>query len=181
MTTFIYSATASVDGYIAGPGGDMQWLAPYMGKEPDPLFEQVIPEVTALLMGRTTFDGDDPNAGEPEQEGAFEGRWKGPQIVLTHRTVGTAVKGFTITHTLEEAIDTAREAAGAQGMVHVLGADVARQCFQVGVIDEVLLCTVPILLGGGTPLLRGPMGSFPLELIDQSPSGGMTRRFRVMK
>ncbi len=117
----------------------------------------------------------------PEREGAFEGQWEGPQIVLTHRPLTASPPDFTITHTLEEAVDAAQKAAGAQGMVHVLGADIARQCLEVGVLDEVLLSTVPIFLGGGTPVLRGTSGSFPLELIDQSPSGSLTRHYRVKK
>jgi dihydrofolate reductase len=158
----------------------MQWLRAFMGGDPDPLFEKMIPQVAALLIGRTTFDGDDPNAGDSEKEGAFEGRWEGPQIVLTHRPVKEAAEGFTFTHSLEEAVDTARQAAGPQGMVHVLGSDVARQCLEAGVLDEVLLATVPIFLGGGTPVLRGAARSFRLVEIDQSP-GGSTRHYRVLR
>ncbi|WP_225973203.1 dihydrofolate reductase family protein [Nesterenkonia natronophila] len=180
MTTFIYSAAASADGYIAGPGGDMQWLRAFMGGDPDPLLEKMIPQVTALLIGRTTFDGDDPNAGDSKKEGAFEGRWEGPQIVLTHRPAEGAAEGFTFTHSLEEAIETARQAAGTDGMVHVLGADVARQCLEAGVLDEVLLATVPIFLGGGTPALRGAKRSFPLEVVTRSPNGS-TCHYRVLR
>lgn len=64
MTTFIYSATASADGYIAGPDGDMSWLSPFLGAEPDPIFERLTPRITALLQGRITYDGDDPRTLE---------------------------------------------------------------------------------------------------------------------
>lgn len=87
MTTFLYSVTASADGYIAGRGGDMSWLQSVMSGEPDPVFEQVIPRITALLIRRTTYDADDPNAGEPDREGVFEGQRDGPQVVLTHRPI----------------------------------------------------------------------------------------------
>ena len=180
MTAFIYSATASADGYIAGPGGDMQWLRHFLDGPPDPLFEEAIAQVTALLIGRTTFDGDDPHAGDPDQKGAFEGRWEGPQIVLTHRPVESGADGFTITHTLEEAIGAARVAAGPEGVVHVVGADLARQCLEVGVLDEVLLATLPILLGGGTPILRDAQGTFSLEVLAQSPTGSACH-YRVVK
>lgn len=87
MTTFIYSATASADGYIAGPDGDISWLSPFLGAEPDPIFERLTPRITALLQGRITYDGDDPHAGDADKEGAFEGQWHDPQILLTHRPV----------------------------------------------------------------------------------------------
>ena len=37
MVTFLHSATASADGYIAGPEGDMSWLLPFLDEEPDPV------------------------------------------------------------------------------------------------------------------------------------------------
>jgi hypothetical protein len=41
MAKFLYSAAMSVDGFIAGPGGDMSWLADFLG--PNPVVEQLIP------------------------------------------------------------------------------------------------------------------------------------------
>ena len=35
MGKVLYSVTMSLDGYIAGPGGDMSWLAPYLGPNPE--------------------------------------------------------------------------------------------------------------------------------------------------
>lgn len=180
MTTFLYSATAAADGYIAGPGGDMSWLLPFTTEDPDPIFERIIPQITALLTGRTTYDGDDPHAGDPEKEGAFEGQWDGPQVVLTHRPVTSPPPGLTVTHTLQEAEEACRAAAGAEGTVNVLGADIARQCLEAGILNEVIISTVPILLGGGTPILRGTERSFTLDLIDQATTTtGHTRHYRV--
>ncbi len=76
MATLIYSATASLDGFIAGPGGDMSWLTPHLGDE-NPTADRLMARTTALLVGARTFGGDDPNRGT-EQEGAFGGQWSGP-------------------------------------------------------------------------------------------------------
>ena len=35
MAKVLYSVTMSLDGYIAGPGGDMQWMTPYLGPNPE--------------------------------------------------------------------------------------------------------------------------------------------------
>lgn len=178
MTTFLYAATASVDGYIAGPHGDMSWLLPHLG--PDPVMERLLPDVQALLIGRRTYDGDDPHAGDPEQEGAFEGQWEGPQILLTHRPPEIAPEGFTVTTDLDAALAASR-AAAPQGIVNVLGADVARQCLQAQVLDLVLVSTVPVLLGRGTPLLRDAAEQIDLELLEQRPStAGRTQLLRVV-
>ena len=181
MTTMLYAATASADGYIAGPNGDMSWLKPFLGGEPDPIFEQVIPRISALLIGRGTYDGDDPNAGDPEKEGAFEGTWTGPQILLTHRPLNPAPPEVVVTRSFDDALQASRDAAGADGMVNVLGAETARQCLEAEVLDEMIISTVPLLLGSGTPILKDAAGSFTLEVINFAcTTTADTRHYRVV-
>jgi riboflavin biosynthesis pyrimidine reductase len=67
MGKLLYSATMSLDGFIAGPGGDMSWLTEHLG--PNPEVEALIEDIGALLVGRRTFAGDDPYRGVPEKEG----------------------------------------------------------------------------------------------------------------
>lgn len=183
MTTFLYSVTASADGYIAGPDGDMSWLQEFMGEEPNPIVELIGSRITALLIGRTTHDGDDPNAGDPEKEGAFEGQWEGPQILLTHRPVDPPPIDLLVRHTFDEAMETARRAAGPDGLVNIIGADVARQCLEAGQLDEVVIATVPLLLGNGTPLLSGTTHPARLEMLTEAPAHGSgqarARHYRV--
>jgi riboflavin biosynthesis pyrimidine reductase len=68
-----YSATMSLEGFNAGPGGDMSWLAEHLG--PGPTVEALIGEIGALLVGNRTFRGDDPHRGTPEEGKAFGGGW----------------------------------------------------------------------------------------------------------
>jgi len=58
---------------------------------------------------------------------------------------------------LEEAVTAAKEAAGDK-YVNVLGADVARQCLDVGALDEILALPVPVLLGDGVRMFDHPGG-----------------------
>ena len=83
MAKLLYSATMSLDGFIAGPGGDMSWLTRFIGGE-DKAAAALPQRVGALLVGRRTWGGDDPNRGDAEKEGAFGGSWHGPQFVVTH-------------------------------------------------------------------------------------------------
>lgn len=155
MGKVLYSATMSLDGFIAGPGGDMGWLTQHLG--PHPEVAELQRDIGALLVGNRTFGGDDPNRGT-EQEGAFGGTWSGPQFVLTHRPPSTAVPGVTFVDNLPAALAGARAAAGDR-YVDVLGADVARQCLEIGGLDEILVFVAPVLLGDGTRLFEHPGGS----------------------
>jgi dihydrofolate reductase len=164
MTKVLYSATMSLDGFIAGPGGDMSWLTPFVGGE-SPAARELMELSGALLIGRTTFGGDDPNAGDPEREGPFGGQWRGPQVVLTHRPAAEPVPGVEFATDLHAALDRAKAGAGDR-YVNILGADVARQCLEAGELDELFVFVAPVLLGDGVRLFGREGGrTVPLEPI----------------
>ena len=167
MAKVMYSATMSLDGFIAGPSGDMSWLANYIG--PIEVAASLVEQIGALLVGRRTFEGDDPNRGT-EKEGALEGRWQGPQFVLTHRPTVPPPPGTTFVTDLASGITAACMAAGEK-YVNILGADVARQALAEGLIDEILVFVAPVMLGDGTRLFAYPGGSeIRLERLSQSES-----------
>jgi riboflavin biosynthesis pyrimidine reductase len=90
----LYSATMSLDGFIAGHGGDMSWMTEHLG--PNPLIDELLGEIGALLVGNRTFHGDDPYKGVSDREGKFAGGgWSGPQFVLTHNPPATPVPDVT--------------------------------------------------------------------------------------
>ncbi|MFA1541971.1 dihydrofolate reductase family protein [Actinomadura monticuli] len=156
MAKLLYSATMSLDGFIAGPGGDMSWLTEHLG-EPNPTAERLLAQIGALLVGNRTFGGDDPNKGT-DKEGAFGGQYHGPVVVLTHRPPPRPVAGVTFAGDLESAVAEAKAAAGDR-YVNVLGADVARQCIEAKLLDEVLVFIAPVLLGDGVRLFDDPGGT----------------------
>jgi dihydrofolate reductase len=155
MAKFLYSVAMSLDGFIAGPGGDMSWLAPY--EEPNPAVDELITRTAVILAGNRTFGGDDPLRGQPGEGEAFGGGWDGPQFVLTHQPPGEPVPGVTFVDDIDTAIAKSREAAGDR-YVNILGANVAAQCLRAGVVDEVMVIVTPVMLGDGTRLFEHPGG-----------------------
>lgn len=147
MATVLYSASMSLDGFIAGPGGDMSWLTRHPGP-PSPTVDAVAAGTGCLLVGGRTFRGDDPNAGT-DAEGAFEGAYDGPSVVLTRTPPPEPVLGVEFETDVARAVQRAGELAGDR-YVNVLGAATARACLAAGLLDEILLLVTPVLLGGGT-------------------------------
>jgi dihydrofolate reductase len=178
MGKLLYGATMSLDGFMAGAGGDMSWLKEHLG--PNPVVGELLGTVGALLIGNRTFLGDDPNKGT-DNEGAFGGAWTGPQFVLTHHAPDTPVPGVTFVGDLDSAVAAAKAAAGDK-YVSILGADIARQCLDAGVLDEILVVIVPVLLGDGTRLFERPGGTnVKLEPISVVEAPNATNlRFRVV-
>lgn len=164
MAKILYSATISLDGFMAGPGGDMGWLTDYLG--PNPAVDELIGQIGALLVGNRTFGGDDPHKGTERAGKPFGGGWDGPQYVLTHHPAQTPVPGITFVDDFHAALSAARVAAGDK-YVNVLGASVGRQCIEAGVLDEVFVCIAPVMLGDGVRLFEQPGGAnVKLERID---------------
>ncbi|WP_458685558.1 hypothetical protein [Nocardia tengchongensis] len=71
---------------------------------------------------------------------------------------------------MKEAIEVARGIAGDK-LVGVSGGDVARQCLDEGLREEIWVDLVPVLLGGGVPLL-GALSNAPVVLEDPCPAPG---------
>jgi len=178
MSKLLYSATMSLDGFIAGVGGDMSWLTEHLGAG-DGEIDDLVAGIGALLVGNRTFTGDDPNRGT-DAEGAFGGKWQGPSIVLTHDPPAEATDpDITFVRDLETAVRVAREAAEGR-YVNVLGANVAKQCLDAGLLDEILVLIAPVLLGDGVRLFQHAGGTnVRLEPIDRQGVGATSLWFRV--
>jgi dihydrofolate reductase len=156
MAKLLWSFTMSLDGFIAGPGGDMSWLTEHI--RPNPTVDEVIGKIGALLVGNRTFRGDDPHKGTTEEGKPFGGGWTGPQFVLTHHAPDTPVPDVTFVGDLGSAVAAAKAAAGEK-LVNVLGAEVARQCLDAGMLDEILVFIAPVLLGDGVRMFSHPGGT----------------------
>jgi dihydrofolate reductase len=81
---------------------------------------------------------------------------------------------------IDTAIGESRAAAGDK-YVNILGASVAAQCLQAGVLDEVVVSVLPVLLGDGTRLFEHPGGNtVRLEQIGGTHTPQVTNlRYRV--
>jgi dihydrofolate reductase len=180
MAKFLYSAAMSLDGFISGPGGDVSWMVDYLGR--NPVVDQLIARTGAILAGNRTFGGDDPYKGRPGEGEVFGGGWNGPQFVLTHCPPAEQVPGVTFVGDVKTAIAQSRAAAG-DNYVNILGASVAAQCLEAGVLDEVLVSVMPVLLGDGTRLFEQPGGrTARLELVSVTHTPQVTNLwYRVIR
>lgn len=180
MSKLLYSATMSLDGFIAGAGGDMSWLGEHLVRS-SPEIDELMAGIGALLVGKRTFTGDDPNRGT-QAEGAFSGQWRGPSIVLTHEPPAEAPDPDVVfAGDLATAVEAAKRAAAGR-YVNVLGANVAEQCLDAGLLDEILVFIAPVLLGDGTRLFERPGGTnVRLEPLDQDQARRSALWFRVAR
>lgn len=171
----VVQAAMSLDGFIAGPGDAMDWVFDYSG--PDE-FPDIVQATGAMLSGRNSYEVGRRDVGKPSGE-AYGGAWHGPAFVLTHNPPADPDVTF-LSGDIEAAVHTARAAAGGKDLV-IVGADVAGQCLERGLVDEILVMVLPVLLGAGTHFYASAAARrVELEPLSSSRSGSVTvLRFRV--
>ena len=177
----VVNRAMSLDGFIAGPGHTMDWgpgrIADFVA--PDDVAD-IAAATGAMLVGRRTWDvGDSMEAEEP---GSTDYPFSGPMFVLTHKPPEPPDPEVTyLTGDIGDAVATALDAAGGKNL-EILGADVAGQCLQRGLVHEILVYVLPVLLGDGIRFSPPGLTRIALEPISSRRSRDATiLRFRVRK
>lgn len=158
MTRIVYHVAASEDGYIAGPGGTLDWLQRYESADEDYGWGAFIAGIDALVMGHATYDATR----------AFPGPWPyddRPVWVLS-RTASTPADAPAAVRFTKEGPRTlaARwKTLGRQRCWLVGGGRTARAFAEAGLIDELVLTRVPVQLGSGIALFGGDQTAPPTE------------------
>jgi dihydrofolate reductase len=172
----VVNRAMSLDGFIAGPGHTMDWIFDFL--TPD-AFPEVMAATGAMLIGRRTYEVGKQMADEHgnDEDRNYEG---GAQFVLTHDPPDKPDPSVTfLTCDVAEAVTTALSAAGGKNL-EILGADLASQCLQRGLVDEVLVYVLPVLLGDGVRFSTPTLRRIDLEPFSNTQSGAVTMlRFRV--
>lgn len=165
-----YFVAASLDGYIAGPGGDLSWRFHDAEYGSAPFFAKV----DTVLMGRRTYDAalslpQWPYAGRK----AVVFSRRGERAVASPDTVSTSRSPADVVGELR-----ARE---GRGLWLVGGGQLAGACFDAQLVDEAVVSIHPLLLGGGTPLVPVGTRATALTLVSERrfPSGLMQLVYRV--
>jgi dihydrofolate reductase len=167
----IADITMSLDGYVTGPGADLEhglgdapelhaWVS-----EQDSVDTEILEGATAasgaVIMGRRLFDTvNAPDGWSAEMGYGAQETGTPPFFVVTHsppkdvrleRDLGMR---FTFAPDLETAIDQARAASTDGDVVIMGGGDVIGQALEKGLVDEFRVHLAPLVLGGGTPMFR---------------------------
>src|SRR3954454_3846541 len=165
--------TMSLDGFVAGPGHSMDWMA---GATQRPgLPQEYIDATGAILAGR---DGYDSAIGDSRPYG---GAWKGPIFILTHHPEDARpAEDITILScSVQDAVPIGLVAAGGKNL-QVFSPNIGRQLLHLGLVDEIDIHVAPVLLGDGIPFYAVPGGA-PIRLTlanGDDPAAAVHLRYR---
>jgi dihydrofolate reductase len=180
--------TLSLDGFAAGPGGDMSWLIETALHEQCAAgFAGWYRGVDTAILGRTNYEGfhgfwpavaDDPNADERSR--AFSRWFDAVEKVVVSRTLDEAT--WTNARVVRDLGATVRELRdGEGGTAAVLSSvSVIRALLAADLLDELRITRVPAVLGEGLPFLDGPLprSTWALEAVQTIPTGAVVSVLR---
>jgi dihydrofolate reductase len=171
----IYSMSVSLDGFIAGPDGEIDWAAP--DEELMAFHNEQSRELDAHLCGRGLYEDMLP---WETREGDFAGIWKAiPKVVFS--TTLENVKGNARLATESVAEELSRLSKTPAADVSVGGAGLAATLVQQDLIDEYRLFVNPVVLGGGTPFFPERREHLKLELVETQTFGSRVVYLRYRK
>jgi dihydrofolate reductase len=179
----VYSAIASLDGYIADEQGNFDWAAP--DEEVHAAVNDLQRQIGTMLLGRRMYEVLVPwetmdTNGQPSVMAVYAALWRETDKVAYSRTLDDVSSART---RLERDFDpeTVRRMKASAGRdLSVGGPDLAASAFAAGLVDECHLFLNPIVVGGGTSALPAKV-RVPLELLDERRfSGGVVHlHYRV--
>jgi|TARA_B110000116_G_C16520594_1_gene439784 dihydrofolate reductase len=155
----VFIAT-SLDGYIADKNGGIDWLNSIPNPDNDNMgYVDFTNKIDALVMGRVTF----------ETIVGFDVNWpyKKPVFVLSNTLKDIPQshkeKVFLTKGTLRDVLDQIHEKGFYR--LYIDGGTTIQNFLKEDLIDEMLLTTIPILLGGGVSLFSELQNEMKFELI----------------
>jgi dihydrofolate reductase len=175
MRSLIYPMTVSLDGFIAGPSGEIDWSAP--DEELHRFHNERVRDVDLQLCGRrlseTMLVWDDWERVRPESSAVeleFAQLWRAlPKLVFssTLEEVGhnaTLVRGDAV----EEVARLKQEPGGS---IEVGGATLAAPLIRAGLVDDFRLFVAPVVLGRGIPYFPPTEERIGLRLVETRTFG----------
>ncbi|MFD5266811.1 dihydrofolate reductase family protein [Streptomyces sp. NPDC058335] len=187
MRKLTYGMNLTLDGYIAAPADDIGWSVPS-----DELFQFWSDQLQATdlaLYGRKLWQGmsshwptadQQPDATPAEIE--YARRWRDMSKVVFSSTIDK-VDWNTRLVTGDAVAEITRLKAEDGGPMHIVGATLAGAAMRAGLIDEYVLATAPVLVGGGTPFFAALDSWVNLNLVETRtlPCGVILTRYETRR
>ncbi len=173
MTKVILYIATSLDGYIAKVDHDLSWLTKFQVPEEDYGYRDFIKNISAIMMGNSSFQvirefGDWPYADKQ-------------CFVATHTSDVTTEPN--VTFVTDPAATIAQLKEQNEGDIWLLGgANLADSLLRLDLVDELIISTIPVLLGNGIRLFSAPLPELNLELISskQYDSGLIQAQYKIL-
>jgi dihydrofolate reductase len=184
LAKLIYTAIASLDGYVADEDGTFDWAVP--DEEVHAFINDLERPVGTYLYGRRMYEvmagWETMSTGvdQPPVMRDFAQLWRAAGKIVYSTTLETVTTARTRIERVFDPAAVRQLKALAARDITVGGPDLAAHAFRAGLVDECHLIVAPIVVGGGTAALPSDV-RLPLELLDERrfDNGMVFLRYRV--
>ena len=151
-----FGGAMSLDGYIAGPNGEYDWIV----MDPDIDFAETQSQFDTFLIGRKTFEAMLKMGSDVKSMPGIR------NIVLSRTLKASDYPDVTVESDAERVVAELRARPGKDIAIFG-GGELFRSLLAAGLVDRIEIGIIPVLLGGGIPLLPPPAGRAVLKLRKQ--------------
>jgi dihydrofolate reductase len=173
MRKIITTTWVSLDGFIAGPNGEMDWIGEIYDDAMANYETDLVRSADTLLLGRVTYESfagswphvpDSPTASEGEKE--YARLLNAMRKVVFSRTLDSADwhNSTLLREVVPEEIKQLKEELGRDILVYG-SASLVQELTNLLLIDEYQVLVHPVILGGGKPLFHGITDRVKLKLV----------------
>lgn len=145
-----YSVAMSLDGYIAGPQGESDWIV----MDPEINFNALFASFDTVLLGRKTYE----TMGQAGSGGGMQ------TYVFSHTLRQEDCPGVILSDDPQTTLTTLRAQEGKDIWLFG-GGSLFRSLLELGLVDSVEVAVIPVLLGGGLQFLPEPAARAHLKLV----------------
>jgi dihydrofolate reductase len=189
MRKIIVTTWVSLDGFTAGPNGEMDWVMvdEDMGKYEDDL----VSAADTLLLGRVTYESfagawphvpDNPSASEGEK--IYARKLNAMRKVVISRTLSAVEwnNSTLLREVVPSEIEQLKQEPGRDIVIYG-SASIVQALTNLGLIDEYQILVHPVILGGGKALFKGLNEQRNLKLIDTKtfPTGVVLLQYQTQR
>lgn len=157
MPKLRYGVAMSLDGYIAGPNGESDWIV----KDPEVNFEEMWAQFDTFIMGRLTYE-------TAASASWFKTALRGMKVAVVSRTLRPADHDWV--EIIPELTAQRIQALRAQSKKDIWlfgGGRLFQSLLEMREVDGIDVAVMPVMLGGGIAVLPAPAARVKLKLVKQ--------------
>ena len=168
MRKIVLNLAISLDGFIEGPNGELDWLVRDSETDFGDILNDILSDKDIIFYGRVSYEkwgNYQPDEASPKLRAAYNSMDSKTKYVFSKTKRGDYTKAIFINSAIKERVLKIKQQAGKNIWLYG-GAKLITTFLNLDLIDEYRLAVHPVILGQGKPLFENIARMHKLKLLD---------------